>query len=397
MTRAVENLLSLLLATVAMFGLASAAIAQVPLAIDEKVGSTQGWAIGYSRALQGCLARATYTDGTSVWVGFGTKLQFYIAFTNPAWQSVEVGKSYQIRIDARGQGTWRGAFVGFEGEGTRGIINAGLKKEFLLDLAATSGISVKLADKPIARVSMAGSRAALVDVLACQRDRPNPSQSEARAAPGPAAPAESRASSGTGFFVSHDGHVITNAHVVDGCKTLSVIPVGGVAEEVKLLATDKRNDLALIKTSLKPATVPPLRTKARVGESIAVFGFPLAGLLATSGNFTLGNITANAGLNDDTSQFQISAPVQPGNSGGPLVDQNGNVIGVIVAKLNALSVAQATKDVPQNVNFAIKAATVANFLESNGVTPKAGESAKALGNADIADLVKTFTVRITCK
>jgi S1-C subfamily serine protease len=89
----------------------------------------------------------------------------------------------------------------------------------------------------------------------------------------------------------------------------------------------------------------------RLGESIAVFGFPLHGLLATSGNFTLGNITAVAGIGDDTRMVQMSAPVQPGNSGGPLLDQTGNVIGTVVAKINAIKLARITNDLAENINF----------------------------------------------
>jgi S1-C subfamily serine protease len=98
----------------------------------------------------------------------------------------------------------------------------------------------------------------------------------------------------------------------------------------------------------------PLRASARLGEEIVVYGFPLAGLLASSGNVTTGNITALAGLGDDIRFLQISAPVQPGNSGGPVLDRNGNIVGIVVSKLDAIKTAIATQDIPQNVNFAIK-------------------------------------------
>lgn len=380
-------------AVLALTGFAcSPAAAQIPLAIDAGATEAEGWAVGYNNALQGCLAKATYQDDTTVWIGYSGKLQFYVAFTNPAWRSIEAGKSYAMRIEARGLANWKGTFAGFDHNGERGVINSNLKREFLLDIAATSGIALKLGDKLITRVSMAGSRAALNEMLSCQRSHPDANQSEARTPRSE----ENRASSGTGFFVSWQGHVMTNAHVADGCKKMSAAAPGDLPLEAKVLAIDKRNDLALLQTNLKPAAVPALRQHVRVGENIAVFGYPLSGLLATTGNFTLGNVTANAGLGDDTSQLQISAPVQPGNSGGPLVDQNGNVVGVIVSKLNALSVAQVTKDLPQNVNFAIKATIAANFLESNGLTPVSTEAKSVLSNADIAEKVKTFTVRVTC-
>jgi serine protease Do len=95
------------------------------------------------------------------------------------------------------------------------------------------------------------------------------------------------------------------------------------------MAHDAANDLALIKVEMHTTAFASFRSGVRLGEGVAVFGFPLAGLLARSGNFTLGNVTAVAGLGDDTRILQISAPVQPGNSGGPLLDYSGNVVGVI--------------------------------------------------------------------
>src|SRR5262249_57418929 len=111
--------------------------------------------------------------------------------------------------------------------------------------------------------------------------------------------------------------------------------------------------------------LPAFRSPPRLGESIAIFGFPLTGLLSSSGNFTTGSVAAVTGLSDDSRMVQISAPVQPGNSGGPLIDKYGNVIGVIVAKLNAIGVASVTNDIPQNVNFAIKSPLATHFLASN--------------------------------
>ena len=91
----------------------------------------------------------------------------------------------------------------------------------------------------------------------------------------------------------------------------------------RLVARDEKNDLALLKIEGAKVKAPPMRTYIRVGESVAAFGFPLSSFLATSGNFTLGNVTALAGLGDDSRYLQISAPIQPGNSGGPLLDERG--------------------------------------------------------------------------
>ena len=145
-----------------------------------------------------------------------------------------------------------------------------------------------------------------------------------------------------------------------------------------------KNDLALLTTSgLTPSAVPNLRTGVRLGENIFVYGFPLSGLLASSGNFTIGNVTAVAGLGDDTTMIQMSAPVQPGNSGGPVLDQHGNVVAVVVSKLNALRIAKVTSDIPQNVNFAIKSLIAMGFLEAGNVNASAAAStAEARDHAD---------------
>ena len=203
-------------------------------------------------------------------------------------------------------------------------------------------------------------------------------------------------SSGTGFFVSNDGHIVTNNHVIEGCKAIDVTPVGSRATSAYVVSRDKTNDLAIIKTTMPPTVLPAIRSQPRLGESVYVFGFPLTGLLSTSGNFTTGTITAVSGLGDDTRFLQISAPVQPGNSGGPLIDKFGNVIGVIVSKLDALNVAAVTKDIPQNVNFAIKSNIALNFLEFNSLAANTSAKSRELPAEAIAELAKLFTVRITC-
>jgi S1-C subfamily serine protease len=236
-------------------------------------------------------------------------------------------------------------------------------------------------------------------------------------APAPSAPAASSAaapkseeavddnedvkgpSSGTGFFVSTDGHVLTNSHVVEACtKGLLVSVEGQQPSSAYLVKADTTNDLALLKTSISPAHVASFRMGVRLGEGIAVFGYPMAGVLSTSGNFTLGNITALTGLGDDSRHVQISAPVQGGNSGGPLIGEAGNVVGVVVAKLNALKVMVATKgEIPQNVNFAIKTSVALAFLESNGISPAVVSASESkLNPADLADRAKAMSVFIVC-
>ncbi len=173
--------------------------------------------------------------------------------------------------------------------------------------------------------------------------------------------------SGTGFFVSNEGHILTNNHVIEDCTAISVFVDKAERVKARAVARDTTNDLALLSTGLKPLNVAAPRSGSRVGEFVAAFGYPHADLLAKSGNFTQGNVTALAGLGDDSRYLQISTPVQSGNSGGPLLDQNGNLVGMVTSKLNALKIMQASGDLPQNVNFALKASIITSFLDTDGI------------------------------
>ena len=204
-------------------------------------------------------------------------------------------------------------------------------------------------------------------------------------------------SSGTGIFVTNEGHLITNAHVVKDCLDIRVGMGQGNFEAGKLVAKDPTNDLALLKVNAKPARVAALRFGARQGENVEAFGYPLSQVLATSGNFTTGIVTALAGIGDDSRFYQISAPVQPGNSGGPLLDESGNLIGIVSSKLDFLAEIKNAGDIPQNVNFAIKASVVANFLQDNAIKFAIGEATQAMKGPDLADEAKALSAFIVCR
>ncbi len=208
----------------------------------------------------------------------------------------------------------------------------------------------------------------------------------------------SKLRSGSGFFVSDDGHVVTNEHVIRSCNSFTLLRGSESRLEATVVAKDQVLDLALLKVTEKPAHIARFRRgrRIRVGNDIVSFGFPLTGLLSSEGNFSKGSVTALSGIDDSSSMLQISAPLQPGNSGGPLMDYSGNVVGVIVGKLSAVKVAEATGDIPQNVNFAIKQGIVEKFLAGNDVGLEHYKSIETLDAADIADTAKLFTVQIVC-
>ena len=167
----------------------------------------------------------------------------------------------------------------------------------------------------------------------------------------------------------------------------------------------RRTCLALLAALALPSAAhaaPPgyfeAQAALRLGEGVAAFGFPHSDLLSTSGNFTLGNVAALAGLHNDSRYLQVTVPVQAGNSGGPLLDGTGNLVGGVSAKLDAVTGAGASGDLPQNVNFAVKAAQVATFLDANRVAYKAGvPGGKAMDPADIADAARAMSGFVVCR
>ncbi|WP_237050159.1 serine protease [Microvirga ossetica] len=204
--------------------------------------------------------------------------------------------------------------------------------------------------------------------------------------------------SGTGFFVTNTGFILTNNHVIKGCSNVAVGSDDYQPTPARIVGTDPTNDLALLQADIVPGTIAALRLNTRLGESVAVFGYPLSEVLASSGNFTQGSVTALAGLRDDTRHLQIQAPVQSGNSGGPLLDASGNVIGVVVAMMDAKRMLEVTDTLPQNINFAIKTSVAANFLESKGVQyAVASSNTNPMKPEDIAERAKKVSVMVVCK
>ena len=204
-------------------------------------------------------------------------------------------------------------------------------------------------------------------------------------------------SSGTGFVVSRQGHVLTNHHVIDGCTTIRATTEGRT-NLLTLVGADVKNDLAVLTLPVPFPSVARFRAgrTIRPGDGVVVVGFPLHGLLASEANVTTGTVSALAGIGNDTRFLQITAPVQPGNSGGPLLDEGGRIVGLVVSKLDAMHIAKATGDIPQNINFAIKGAVAKSFLDSQSVEYETGASSKSLTSAEIGAAAKKFTLLLEC-
>ena len=169
---------------------------------------------------------------------------------------------------------------------------------------------------------------------------------------------------GTGFFITDDGYLISNCHVVKDATKVRLVTSAGLID-AKVVSVDEANDLALLKAEGKflPLPIAASRT-ALLGSTVATIGFPDVGLQGFSPKLAKGEIASLSGAQDDPRYFQISVPVQPGNSGGALVDEHGNVIGIVSAKLDAATALASSGSLPENVNYAVKSSFLLSFLES---------------------------------
>lgn len=202
-------------------------------------------------------------------------------------------------------------------------------------------------------------------------------------------------SSGSGFIVAR-GYVVTNDHVTGDCRHIYVSR-GQKQYRGLLVASTRHSDLALIRVKeLQDGHIPGVRNSALLGEDVIVAGHPLSGLLSSDLIVTSGQVNATSGLADDPTLLQISAPVQTGNSGGPLIDRSGNIVGVVVSKLNVANLAKITGDMSQNVNFAIKPEILRLFLDSAQINYRSGSLDKRVDNVRLAQSAREFTVKVEC-
>ena len=207
---------------------------------------------------------------------------------------------------------------------------------------------------------------------------------------------------GTGFVVSAQGDVLTNNHVIDGCRAVRVRSSDQQSVAARVIAAEADSNLALLRAAdLQVGAVAAFRAGRgiRPGDDVVVLGYPLYGsrmVTAAEAIVTTGTVSALAGPGEDRRILQLTAPVQPGNSGGPVLDSAGNLVGVVVAKLDALVVADAIGDIPQNINFAIQAWMAQTFLDSHAIEYRTEPSGAALGLADVASAARAFTVLVEC-
>jgi S1-C subfamily serine protease len=202
---------------------------------------------------------------------------------------------------------------------------------------------------------------------------------------------------GTAFYVSRDGLAITNNHVVDGCKELRAAGHDGV---LTIETADIVNDLALMRTNAAAQVSAELSREPaalRQGDAVTVYGFPLNAVLSSGGNLTPGVVSALTGPGNNSGQIQITAPIQPGSSGSPVLNEKGEVVGVVLMKLSDLEMARQTGQLAQNVNFAVSGATLKAFLDTQTVRYETGPLFRfRRSNAEIAEAARKFTFVVEC-
>ena len=201
--------------------------------------------------------------------------------------------------------------------------------------------------------------------------------------------------SGSGFFVSSQGHIASNAHVIGVCRKVKVYEDG---EEIFLdiLATDMVNDIGLVKGQFKNSQYLNIKADgAELGEDIVAFGYPLVDKLSDSVKLTKGIVSALSGPYNNIALIQIDAALQPGNSGGPVLNMSGQVVGIASSGLAKLKMVKEQQVLPENVNFAVAAPTIATFLKANKINVLPGTS-EIYSTKELAKIGEPATVQLLC-
>lgn len=199
--------------------------------------------------------------------------------------------------------------------------------------------------------------------------------------------------SGSGFVVNDEGFVVTNVHVVEGCSLITA----GKKIPASIEKADIVNDVAILKIN-NNGNYTPLKISENdieLGEEIFVAGFPINMILENL-NFTSGTISSEVGVGQNINQFQFTAPIQPGNSGGPVFNSYGGVVGIAVSTASTKKFEEMIGTNIQNINFGIKASTIKSLLKQSDVSLSIGNPNWFTGQKNVASVAKTGTVLIQC-
>jgi S1-C subfamily serine protease len=358
-------------------------------------------------AFSHCAATTPYANGVILVVGQGVAGSWTLGFASPSYQFKQ-GENVAIDVTFDGQEQARLFATANQPNMLTSVMPANVVRTFQKAslMVATSGRTVLNFDL----TSTGPVIAALANcVTKVKADGLSKAGDFTKVAAKPAATADKqgtppaskpvKSKSGTGFVVSANGHIVTNNHVIDGCSDLKGNLTGEAAMALRVVSSDANNDLALLQAPSTATFKEFARIRDRSfhsGDSVVAIGFPYHGLLTSDFTVTTGIVSSLSGMHNDTRFPQISAPVQPGNSGGPLFDTSGQIVGVVTGKLPGLRIAAVTGNIPENINFAIKTGALRDFLDNSVVPYQTAEPKGELKTTEIAGNARAYTMLISC-
>ena len=377
------------------------------------VGNWQGGAYTNDKngAFSHCAAGTTYQSGIYFVVSIGENGSWRLGFAHESWR-LTTGEAFPLALTFDGQPTFNvyGMPIGAQLVNVEMPTNSSLITQFRkakvmtafaqgqlfqFNLNQTAQLLPSLLNCVLS-VKKRGVSNAGEFAVAAPAAAPPPNAAPANAA----APKQSKSATqtGTGFVISSNGHVVTNQHVIDGCGEITGNLSGEAPLKLRLVSSDETNDLALLQAPSPFKDVAAIRANSvETGEGVIAIGYPYRGLLTSDFTVTTGIVSSLSGIFNDTRHLQISAAVQPGNSGGPLLDFTGAVVGVVAAKLDAIKVARATGNLPENINFAIKTGALRDFLDNSAVMYRDTERRESnRETAEVAKKARGFTLLISC-
>lgn len=399
---------SFVVASLLQMSIAGAAHAAGPFG-SVNVGNWVGGAFSNDEtgAFSHCAATTPYASGVILVVSQNAAGTWSLAFASPSYR-FNKGENATIDVTFDGQEQARLFATAYRSDMLTAIMPANVVRTF-----QKASLMVATAGRAVLNFNLTSTGPVVAALANCvtkvKADGLNKAGDFAKSAAKPAAVADKqgappaskpvKSKSGTGFVVSANGHIVTNHHVIEGCSDLKGNLTGEAAMVLRVVSSDANNDLALLQS---PSTATfkeyaRIRDRSiRSGDSVVAIGFPFHGLLTSDFTVTTGIVSSLSGMRNDSRFLQISAPVQPGNSGGPLFDTTGQIVGVVTGKLDGLRVAVATGSIPENINFAIKTGALRDFLDNSVVPYQTAEPKGELKTTDIAGNARAYTMLISC-
>jgi S1-C subfamily serine protease len=358
-------------------------------------------------AFSHCAATSTYGSGISLVVGHNAQNNRLLSFASPAFK---FSKGETIAIDVIFDGQERARLFA---TANNNIMVTAIMPPNVAQTFQKASLMVATAGRSALQFNLTSTGPLLTVLANCVTKVKEkgldasaatefnvPKQVAAKdSADGPPKHGRTGSSSGTGFVISASGQIITNHHVVDGCiGDIKGNLTGGAQAVLRVVSKDPANDLALLQGPADAfKSFAKIRDHSiRSGDSVTVIGFPFHGLLTSDFTITTGIVSSLSGIKNDSRLLQISAAVQPGNSGGPLLDSSGQIVGMVAAKLNALALLRATGNIPENINFAIKTGAIRDFLDNSVVAYQTAAPGAELKTSDIAEAARAYTLLISC-